>query len=46
MEHLPSLGWADVAMKRDLDLGLHALEQRLELRIEALENKLLAAFAG
>lgn len=42
MEHLPPLGWADVAMKRDLD----GLEQRLDLRLEALEHKLLAAFRG
>jgi hypothetical protein len=30
MEHLPPIGWADVAMKRDLD----ALEQRLDLRFD------------
>jgi hypothetical protein len=42
MEHLPPTGWADVAMKRDLD----ALEQRLDLRFEALEHKLVAAFRG
>ena len=42
MEHLPPLGWADVAMKRDLD----SLEQRIELRFEALEYKLSAAFRG
>ena len=42
MELLPPVGWADVATKRDLD----ALEQRMDLRFEALENKLLAAFRG
>ena len=38
----PATGWADVVMKRDLD----ALEQRLDLRFEALEHKLTAAFRG
>lgn len=42
MEMLPPVGWADVATKRDLD----ALEQRMDLRFESLENKLLAAFRG
>ena len=42
MEMLPPVGWADVATKRDFD----ALEQRMDLRFEALENNLLAAFRG
>lgn len=40
MEHLPPIGWADVSMKRDLD----ALEERMEMRFENLENRMLAAF--
>ena len=40
MEMMPPVGWADVATKRDLD----ALEQRMDLRFEGLEHKLLAAF--
>ncbi|HZQ78668.1 MAG TPA: hypothetical protein VFE55_15135 [Acidimicrobiia bacterium] len=42
MEMMPPVGWADVATKRDLD----ALEERMELRFDALEHKLLAAFRG
>ena len=42
MELLPPVGWADVATKRDLD----ALEQRMNLRFDASEHKLIAAFRG
>ena len=35
MEHLPPVGWADVALKRDLD----ALEHRLDLRFEAIDQR-------
>jgi len=42
MEMMPPVGWADVATKRDLD----ALEQRVDLRFEAMEHRLLAAFRG
>lgn len=42
MELMPPVGWADVATKRDLD----GLEQRVDLRFEAMEHKLLAAFRG
>ncbi|MGH2747335.1 MAG: hypothetical protein ACRDKB_05370 [Actinomycetota bacterium] len=38
IEHLPPVGWADVATKQDL----RELEARLDLRFEATEQRILA----
>jgi hypothetical protein len=42
MELLPPVGWADVATKQDL----HALEQRMDLRFEAMASTFEARLVG
>ena len=46
MEHLPPLGWADVATKRDIDHFALVTRRDLEVEVGKLRTEVQAEFAG
>ncbi len=44
MEHLPPVGWGDVATKRDLDQLEARLLEATDLKLQATEQRVLATF--
>jgi hypothetical protein len=45
MEMLPPTGWGDVATRQQLDQKVEALEDRFDLRLDALRSDVLAQIA-